>query len=97
MVGGITSVITTNSRYVGSVIQTVQGPDGPRREIAITMPQSKMIQFTYHLLSGGDRPDTLAGDFYGNSDLWWVIADANPEIMDWMDLPLGAVVRIPSG
>lgn len=31
----------------------------------------------YIVTQGGDRLDTLANQFYGDSSLWWIIATAN--------------------
>jgi nucleoid-associated protein YgaU len=42
-----------------------------------------------------DRLDTLAYRFYGDSTLWWMIADANPEILFPEPLVPGSVIRIP--
>lgn len=49
----------------------------------------------YILSSAGDRYDTLALDFYGDSKLWWVIASAN--IMNKASLAIqpGLQIRIP--
>jgi hypothetical protein len=48
-----------------------------------------------YVWSVSDRPDLLAGQMYGDETMWWVIADANPEILDWMDVAPGTRVRIP--
>lgn len=90
-------MINADSRYVTAVIQTVQARDGrARREMRIPFPISREIQYTYYRVSQGDRPDTLAAQFYDNPQLWWVIADANPEYLQWLDMPIGASIRIPS-
>lgn len=49
----------------------------------------------YILSSAGDRYDTLALDFYGDSKLWWIIASAN--IMNKASLAIqpGLQIRIP--
>lgn len=49
----------------------------------------------YILSSTGDRYDTLALDFYGDSKLWWIIASAN--IMNKASLAIepGKQIRIP--
>lgn len=42
-----------------------------------------------------DRPDLIAYNAYGVSDLWWVIYEYN-EIRDPLhDLKLGQIIRIP--
>lgn len=47
-------------------------------------------------VQGGDRIDRLATQFYGEPNLWWVIAAAN----DFEDLPTdlneGDIIRVPA-
>jgi hypothetical protein len=38
----------------------------------------------------------LAEQFLGKGQYWWMIADCNPEILDWNDLQVGTIIRIPS-
>lgn len=49
----------------------------------------------YAVTQGGDRLDTLANDFYGDSSLWWIIASANNIHDAPFALPDGTVLRIP--
>lgn len=44
----------------------------------------------------GDRLDLLAFDFYGDSDLWWVIASANALSGDSLVVEPGTQLRIPA-
>jgi hypothetical protein len=53
------------------------------------------VQCVIHILSLGERLDTLAFKYYGDSDYWWVIALAN-RIMDPFSLVPGQQLRIPS-
>lgn len=62
-----------------------------------TFPKLKDdIQFqinqTYHL-----RPDLLAFDLYGDSDLWWVFAQRNPNTLQnpLNDFVVGTVIYLP--
>lgn len=89
--------IAANSRYTSAVIQTVDGPDGPRREMRVRFPRSRQVSYTYYRVVAGDRIDTIAASFYGDGTLWWMIADANPEIIDWLDLAVGEIIRVPNG
>ena len=43
------------------------------------------------------RPDLLAGDLYGDSSLWWVFAQRNPNVLidPLMDFVAGARIYIP--
>ena len=44
----------------------------------------------------GDRLDTLANQFYGNSELWWVIATYNNLTDIDIKLEPGLQLRIPN-
>ena len=45
----------------------------------------------------GDRLDLLSWEFYGSSELWWIISAANPEIRkDSLYLDPGIQLRIPT-
>lgn len=42
----------------------------------------------------GDRLDHLAGKFYGNGTLWWIIAAASG--IGWgLQVPPGTIIKIP--
>lgn len=51
--------------------------------------------FQEHVWSVGDRIDLLAARFLGDSDRWWVIMLANPEITDPDTIEPTTVIRIP--
>ena len=48
-----------------------------------------------HDLVAGERLDSLASVYYGDDELWWVIALAN-RIMDPFSLTVGMRLRIPA-
>lgn len=50
------------------------------------------IDAVYH-----NRPDLLAYDLYGNSQLWWVFARRNPNVLKnpLGDFKAGTTIRIP--
>jgi len=50
---------------------------------------------TYVITTGGDRYDTLAQQFYGDSSLWWIIASANTSKTDGLIVKPGVQLRIP--
>lgn len=64
-----------------------------RREIEESSTDS------YHIVDTNteNRLDRIALQYYGDSSLWWVIADANPSIrFEPMNVPRGMSIRIPS-
>jgi hypothetical protein len=52
----------------------------------------------YVITTIGDRLDNLANQFYNDVNLWWVITNANPDIIkrDSFMLEPGVEIRIPS-
>lgn len=51
----------------------------------------------YIVTTSGDRYDTLAQQYLGDSSLWWMIAAANPEYgLGSYFPPIGIQLRIPS-
>ena len=57
--------------------------------------ENRRINYTVHILEEGERLDYLAGIFYGDSSLWWVLAAASG-IGYALQVPPGTVVRVPS-
>ena len=50
---------------------------------------------TYLITTGGDRYDTLALQFYGDSSLWWIIASANNSNKHGLNVQPGVQIRVP--
>lgn len=50
-----------------------------------------------HTIKEGDTLSNLAGKEYGNSKLWWLIADVNGDIItNPLELEVGKVIIIPN-
>lgn len=73
------------------------------RDGVLTFERRKRIDFSdkqcsLHTLKDGDQLDNLSYTYYGTSQLWWVILDANPTINQF-DIELnklsGTQIRIP--
>lgn len=83
------------SRYTGNT--TKKSADGRtvyRSKIYPKIPMSDSD--IYVATETGDRLDTLAAQYYGDSTLWWIIASANKIHDAPFGLPDGTVLRIPS-
>jgi hypothetical protein len=52
----------------------------------------------YVYTTQGDRFDTLAQSYYGDSSLWWVISIANTDVTNQssLNIPIGSQIRIPN-
>lgn len=88
-------MIDADSRYGTASIQTIQTATGVRQTIVTPEPVERVIDYTNYLVRDGDRIDQIAARFIGMAKLWWLIADANPEIHDWFWLQRGTLLRIP--
>jgi len=51
---------------------------------------------TYVITVQGDRYDLLAQSYYGNVNLWWIIATANNANTDDLAIKPGLQIRIPA-
>lgn len=89
--------VGNTSRYATRQIAPVTDAAGVTRlTILPRTPVDTAYQVTFYAWRTGDRADLLAFRSYGDERLWWLIADANPEVVDWFDVPVGTVLRIPS-
>lgn len=59
------------------------------------MPEVQTFSFGLVTTGYGERLDAIAARELGDPELWWVIANANPEVFYPDDLPVGTVLRIP--
>lgn len=89
-------MISATSRYAASTIVPATNLAG-NDILAITFnePVDTHIQYQFHQVTGHDTIDGLAYKIYGDATRWWVIANLNPEILDFSALPTGAMLRVP--
>jgi hypothetical protein len=86
-------VINSDSRYASCFVLRDGSEEslGTRRCIDTTPRQDDC----FHVVSDSDRIDNLAYRYFDDPTLWWIIADYN-EIFFPLQLPVGAMLRIPS-
>jgi hypothetical protein len=85
------------NRY--SSIPVTQTADNPkRRYINVKYPEISLdFSDIYVYTTRGDRYDTLALAYYGDSSLWWIISRANPsQTSDSLIPNYGEQLRIPA-
>jgi hypothetical protein len=73
--------------------KTIDGKDVFLPTLYPNIPES--IVDTKIATETGDRLDTLASQFYGDSSLWWIIAAANHIHTAPIGFPDGTILRIP--
>jgi nucleoid-associated protein YgaU len=82
------------SRYKNNLNKKLKdGRTVYRTKIYPNIPKSD--KDIYIVTQGGDRLDTLANEFYGDSSLWWIIATANNIHDATFALPDGTTLRVP--
>ena len=90
------------SRYENSKVkkdQLIRGKNSPKSyhvtsystTIYSSIPETNSD--VYVITQKGDRLDNLAAQFYGDSNLWWYIAQANN--LNTMNIEAGIQLRIP--
>lgn len=89
-------MIYEGSRYEFSDVERLVDTKGTARPTVFAAPTDELINFSSYTVRQGDRIDLLADRFLGDAELWWKIADANPEWMFWDYLADGLTLRIPS-
>jgi hypothetical protein len=89
--------IYKTSRYNNSDIDYISTEEGGDTTAIVFYEFSELGTLTWmdYLWKDGDRLDRVAFHFYSNPHAWWVIAEANPEIEDILNIPAGAILRVP--
>jgi len=84
--------IARTSRYYG--LETLEVDGRLTVSQRLTGPLPEFPDAITHTVVGSELPDALAKLYYGREDLWWWIADANPDRFP-LDLRPGDVLVIP--
>lgn len=88
-------MIHSDSRYLNNPVSVVTSDRGTHQSMTNPFPEDKQYSFSYYTVEEGVTTDWLGFFETGEGCLWWMIADANPEILDWHDLKPGTVIRVP--
>ena len=90
--------IFQGSRYEYSVIDfvAVEEDTDANAIVFYEFENIGVISYREHTYKQGERIDNIAVEYYQNPNLWWVILNANPEIADPTNIPIGTTIRIPN-
>lgn len=89
-------LISRTSRYQRNLISLVDDRNGTSRQYIVhRQPVAMVLQVNDYLWRQDDRVDSLAASFYGSESSWWMIAEANPAVLDWSTVPAGTRIRVP--
>jgi nucleoid-associated protein YgaU len=89
--------LTPDSRYLS--LSTFFAPDAtgaehPTIAMRLVGVPAAGASGVFHTVTAGDTLETLAFAYFGDSSLWWRIADANPAAFPFAPEP-GSTVFIP--
>lgn len=87
--------IVPGSRYQDSPVITVTVREKTAQVITPGAQQPFQISYFWHTLAQSESLDSLAQANYSDPSQWYRIADANPEVMDWLLIQPGTLIRIP--
>lgn len=87
--------MTAPSRYDNGVTIISAETGGVPVIGVLRSPAASAQRFLHYQTGPNDRLDNLAYRFYQDPTLWWVIADANPELLYPDPLVPGSILRIP--
>lgn len=76
------------------ILRNSENTSYKRNVIFPTIPASSSD--IYVIATAGDRFDTLALEYYGDSTLWWIIAGINKGKKDSLAVKPGVQLRIPA-
>lgn len=89
-------MIILGSRYQNQTVSSLQTSNGGVRHFVLRNVRPERSGNRLHLWTVSDSIYFLAQAYLGNAARWWEIMDANPELVDAMNIAPGAMVRIPS-
>lgn len=90
--------IFANSRYSTSVVDYFTKEEyGVVNPIVFYSSDSlESISYYTHRYNQGETLHALSQRYFKRPDLWWTIAEYNPEITDIFNIPSGTLIRIPN-
>lgn len=88
-------MISANSRYANNQVVALNQDGQVINVIVPSQPVTTTFTYVSHMVTGNDRLDNLANQYFGDPTQWWQISNANPEWIDWTAVPPGTVIRIP--
>jgi hypothetical protein len=89
--------VLRNSRYNDSYIYYLSIVEEGNITPVVTYDFGDLGTLTWsdYVWREGDRLDNISQGNYRSPYSWWVIAEANPEIEDVLNITPGTIIRIP--
>lgn len=91
-------MILSGSRYQSSSVVWVLGSNGAYNATVFAPPQEPTLNVTLQLYQwrAGDRIDNVAYATLGDSELWWMLMNANPQYLTPWDIQPGDFIYVPA-
>lgn len=90
-------MIFANSRYKNTKVERLRVSGKDNYTLFLQRDDTRK-PFTYreYLTKGEERLELLAWKYYQDPEMWYVIAEANPELTYPDNIPYGLILRIPN-
>ena len=88
-------MIVPGSRYANYPVVYVTTKSTTRAVITPPAAAPVLFNYTWYQWTDGDTIQSIAAKNYGDAVKWWIIANANPEILDWGSVVSSSMIRIP--
>lgn len=89
-------MIYADSRYANGNVYKAFVPRLDAKSVTVERRfPSDTSRFYFYQVGLGERLEQIAQETLGDSSLWYVIMDYNPELLNPFNVPLGTVLRIP--
>lgn len=90
--------IYSGSRYSDAIVDYFTKEEyGPATPVVIYKFDSlKRVSYFTHIYTTGETLHGLSQKYFRRPDLWWAIAEYNPEVVDFTNIASGTLLRIPS-
>lgn len=90
-------MIYQNSRYYNQLIDYISfTPEGDSFPIVFyEFDNQSTLSWWEHMYAEGERLDQIANLYYQRPEFWWIIPEYNPQIVDFLNIPAGTILRIP--
>jgi nucleoid-associated protein YgaU len=88
-------MIFQGSRYATATLTPRADAAGVFRATVYPSTIPARASYVSYQVRDGDRFDTIAANALGDAELWWKVAQANPEIGYPDGLVVGQFIRVP--
>ncbi|MEV7902176.1 tail protein X [Streptomyces anulatus] len=90
--------ISLTSRYQRHATALVRDRRGNLQLAVMSRaPENQSLRVSDYRWRSHERVDDVSTRYYGSETSWWMIAEANPRVLDWTQVPAGMQIMVPRG